>query len=64
MTSKDFNGLAAALAPFCPTFTPEGDINHDGKAAFLEMVDNIADVCQRANSNFNRQRFTLACQGA
>ncbi len=58
MTRKHFNPLAAALAPFCPTFDP------DRRATFLEMVDGIADVCQRENPNFDRNRFRLACQGA
>lgn len=57
MTRKDFNGLAAALAPYCPTFDETARTN------WLCMVDDIADVCQRANANFDRQRFKLACQG-
>lgn len=64
MTRKHFNALAAALAPYCPTFTPDGEIDEDGKATFLDMVNDIADVCQRANPNFDRDRFRLACQGA
>jgi hypothetical protein len=58
MTRKHFNALAAALAPHCPTF------NDDERAAFLDMVDSVADVCQQANPNFDRNRFRLACQGA
>jgi hypothetical protein len=58
MSRKDFNGLAAALAPYCPTF------DDDARRVWLEMVNDIADVCQRANANFDRDRFRLACQGA
>jgi hypothetical protein len=48
----------AALAPYCPTF------DDDARRVWLEMVNDIADVCQRANANFDRDRFRLACQGA
>lgn len=58
MTRKHFNAIAAALAPHCPTF------DDDGLARFLDLVDSVADACQYANPNFDRDRFRLACQGA
>jgi hypothetical protein len=58
MSRKHFNALAAALAPYCPTF------DDDARKDFLDMVESVADVCQRENPNFDRARFRAACQGA
>lgn len=58
MTRKDFTDLAAALAPLCPTRPNEVEYLN-----WLKTVNNVADVCERSNSAFDRKRFAVACYG-
>jgi len=51
MTRKHFSALAEALR----VARPDMD-----EAAFNELMHSIADICQAANSNFNRDKFIYA----
>lgn len=66
MSKKHFNRLAAKLAASKPNeTTPEAMICPDALPAMLKQwtkdVENVADVCDEFNENFNYPRFVAAC---
>lgn len=65
MTKKHFNTIARELSACKPVFnndTKRGKREFAGRfLVWSSCVERMADVCAAANSNFNRDKFYIAC---
>ena len=62
MTRKHFNLLAGALWAVRPKPPISGTMIHGALTVQWQAdCEAVADVCQKANANFNRDRFLSAC---
>jgi len=67
MTKRAFNALAASIRTAHSELPQSGAIIGDpykcAHAVLDELAENIADLCAKHNSNFQRSKFLDACKG-